>query len=896
MEFLSIDHLIVYFYLILVLIVGLFVGRNIKDIKDYAIANQSYSGPVIILTLLATIFGGTSTIGISENIHANGIIMIVATSGYIISYYLVARFIAPKMYKYEGLISVGDIMFAAYGKFGKVLTGIIGVLFCIGIVAAQSLAIGYLLYSTFGIQKEIGILIGAAVFIIYSAFGGIKSVTITDIIQFAILIVVIPLVANIAVAESGGLATLLSKVPDSKLMVFAHDKFWEFFVIFLVWGVFPAFLMSPASIQRMLMARDTKLVSKMFYISALVTIPFEAMVMLIGFAAIVAFPDIQSGLALPTVLNNMLPTFVKGLAVAGVLAVVMSTADSFLNSGAILFVHDVMKPLLKNRAFKELRWAKIATLLMGCAAMYMAMNAASIIVIEIYAVSLWGPVITIPLAATILGYNSNAKALMISTIITVAFYAYGINFTTGDFKNFIPLLTIFVNFISFVVTTKIYAKQENTEHSLISYRTNYLSYFADKVMRFNIIDEIYSRVLKNGSDHVVFAIFCCLNFIVPYFMWTHDVPTNYDNMIAIRLISGFLCVGLLLKDYWARKIQRFFGLYWYATLLFCLPFATTVMAIIYQFNTEWLINMSLSLFLLALLVDWISFLVLNLVGFTLGYLFCSLTLNTFVTLDNMSNTYLAFYVVLFASLIGLIFSRRKDIQQDTKLQLMMDMGRSIAHEVKTPFASVQLNSMLIKDIISSSKVKKDKKEVTITMDADSYKMLSGKVIKNIDRSLESGDSIINTLLISMRDRVPVKNKAYFSMKATIEAAIKDFCTHKRAFRKNITLTVKGNFEYFGSFNYTKHVFINLLHNAYRYAGNDIKIQITVTKNKVIFRDNGKGIPEQDLPHIFDRFYSGSDSSGLGLAFSKMVINDLGGSIICRSKLAEFTEFEIRIDS
>ena len=80
---LSIDSFIIYFYLALTLFVGIYSGRNIKSFKDYAIANRSFGAPVLVIALLATIMGGTSTIGITENIYKNGVIMVFAVSGYI---------------------------------------------------------------------------------------------------------------------------------------------------------------------------------------------------------------------------------------------------------------------------------------------------------------------------------------------------------------------------------------------------------------------------------------------------------------------------------------------------------------------------------------------------------------------------------------------------------------------------------------------------------------------------------------------------------------------------------------------------------------------------------------------------------------------------------------------
>ena len=68
-------------------------------------------------------------------------------------------------------------------------------------------------------------------------------------------------------------------------------------------------------------------------------------------------------------------------------------------------------------------------------------------------------------------------------------------------------------------------------------------------------------------------------------------------------------------------------------------------------------------------------------------------------------------------------------------------------------------------------------------------------------------------------------------------------------------------------------------------------------SKIKIKDYGMGIDKEDLPHIFERFYKGKNSSnesiGIGLALSKTIIEKNNGSVEVDSKLGEGTEFSIR---
>ncbi|MBO2537020.1 HAMP domain-containing sensor histidine kinase [Rummeliibacillus suwonensis] len=96
---------------------------------------------------------------------------------------------------------------------------------------------------------------------------------------------------------------------------------------------------------------------------------------------------------------------------------------------------------------------------------------------------------------------------------------------------------------------------------------------------------------------------------------------------------------------------------------------------------------------------------------------------------------------------------------------------------------------------------------------------------------------------------------------------------------------------------------NLLQNAIRYSDDQTTIQIYLTNDlkhcKIEVEDNGIGIAENDLPHIFERFYRVDEArsrdeggTGLGLSIVKMLVNKYGGNITVTSKLGKGTKFKV----
>jgi len=121
--------------------------------------------------------------------------------------------------------------------------------------------------------------------------------------------------------------------------------------------------------------------------------------------------------------------------------------------------------------------------------------------------------------------------------------------------------------------------------------------------------------------------------------------------------------------------------------------------------------------------------------------------------------------------------------------------------------------------------------------------------------------------------------------------------------KNIKINLDSEAHVFinGDLKQIKTLLINLLDNAIKYNKENGKIDIKISKDQenLIIRisDTGIGIPEKELPYIFDRYFRAIKTkkmigAGLGLNISKSIIDAHNGRIDVRSKVNEGTQFEI----
>ena len=404
-------------YLLAIISIGIVTGKKVKNIVDFAVAGKNYSVLIIFATLSASFIGGGFSTGNAEKVFTYGIANIFFLFGFSLQIILVSLFVAPKMGKYRNAITAGDIIGQHYGKNAKIITGFLAVIVCAGILGAQIGAMGYIFNVFTGIPRVWGILIGCSVVILYSTMGGMRAVVAFDVLQFIILAVGIPLTLVLSVFYAGGVQNILAHVPASHFTLLA-DRFTvvSFVSLFLTFLVGETLV--PPYVQRLLISDDPKITAKATFYSGLFSIPFFIVTGLLGLIALSMDSTLNPNHALPFIIMNALPIGISGIVIVAMVSIIMSSADSFLNSASVSIVNDIVVPLKKkgmsDRA--QLKLAKIANLAVGIFSVVFALKIESILEILIYAYNFWAPIILVPLVSAIIGVKVDAKNFIAGTV------------------------------------------------------------------------------------------------------------------------------------------------------------------------------------------------------------------------------------------------------------------------------------------------------------------------------------------------------------------------------------------------------------------------------------------------------------------------------------------------
>ncbi|MBU8681720.1 ATP-binding protein [Bacillus haynesii] len=233
----------------------------------------------------------------------------------------------------------------------------------------------------------------------------------------------------------------------------------------------------------------------------------------------------------------------------------------------------------------------------------------------------------------------------------------------------------------------------------------------------------------------------------------------------------------------------------------------------------------------------------------------------------------------------------RDMTEERRLdKLRKDFIANVSHELRTPISMLQGYSEAIVDDIASSE--EEKKEIAQVIYDESLRM--GRLVNDLlDLArMEAGHISLNV--------EPVELREFF------ERVFRKF--YGVAGDKDITLSHNLDL------NETKFVFdpdkmeqvlTNLIDNAIRHtnAGGTVHVDVQSAQSglKIAVKDSGSGIPEEDLPFIFERFYKadkartrGKGGTGLGLAIVKNIVDAHNGSITVHSMLNEGTSFTFYI--
>ena len=282
---------------------------------------------------------------------------------------------------------------------------------------------------------------------LYSTFGGIRSVTITDILQCATFTIMIPYLAyKVFHHLDMSILQIFKTVAQSEkfqLSPILHNKTQ---LLSLIAGCLASARVAPAVVQRMYMARNSQQAREAYFISLILNMVIICIIVFLSVVICVGYGHITNpSMIWPAIMSNASAIF-KGFFLISLFAMAMSTADSNLNVASSMVAYDIINPLRKNKLTdkQQLYIAKIACFLIGILSIFLALSASkyknALFRLLLLAADISNPTFVAPFLLAVFGFRCKEKIAVLGMTVGIITITLWNKFIPGINGSFVAML------------------------------------------------------------------------------------------------------------------------------------------------------------------------------------------------------------------------------------------------------------------------------------------------------------------------------------------------------------------------------------------------------------------------------------------------------------------------
>ncbi len=319
---------------------------------QYLLMGRQLTMPLFVMTLVSTWYG--NIFGVTQIAFEHGIYNFI-TQGFFwyFAYFVFAFFFAEKIHAtkaYSISEMISNMFGAKSGKFVAIL------LFIKTLPISYAIGMGLVLEMIFDISLTQGIITSCFIVAIFGCFGGMKSVVLRDILQFFLMYIAVISVVISSMYQFGSLDFLKQNLPNSYFSVKGNHDYQT--MILWIFIAFSSTIVSPVFYQRCLAAKNGIIAKNGVIISVIFWFIFDLCTTIGGMYAKAVMPELSSINGYFLYGLEILPTGLKGIFVAGILATVFSTLDAFSFSSSALISYDMCKSWsINSKLFPIIRTA-----------------------------------------------------------------------------------------------------------------------------------------------------------------------------------------------------------------------------------------------------------------------------------------------------------------------------------------------------------------------------------------------------------------------------------------------------------------------------------------------------------------------------------------------------------
>jgi Na+/proline symporter len=354
--------------------IGLYAATRVHNTKDFAVAGRHLPFYMVTATVFATWFGSETVLGIPATFLKEGLHGVVADPfGSSLCLILVGLFFAAPLYRMN-LLTIGDFYKKRFGRGVEVLTTLAIVISYLGWVGAQITALGLVfnVVSDGEISKLAGMWIGSGTILVYTIFGGMWAVAITDFLQMIIIVIGMLYIGGSVSGMVGGVGAVVQHAAASgKFSFWPALDFKEVIGFVAAWitmmlGSIPqqdVFQRVQSSKTERIAVWGSVLGGSLYFLFAFVPMFLAYSATLIDPQMVAGLIDTDPQLILPRLVLEKAPLFAQVMFFGALLSAIKSCASATLLAPSVTFTENILKPMATRMSDRKLLLAmRIVTL------------------------------------------------------------------------------------------------------------------------------------------------------------------------------------------------------------------------------------------------------------------------------------------------------------------------------------------------------------------------------------------------------------------------------------------------------------------------------------------------------------------------------------------------------
>ncbi len=408
-------------YLLCMVAIGLYASRKVGTAEDFIVAGKRLSLPLCTGTLAATWFGGGICIGAASAAYQGGFLAVIADPFGAALCLFVAGFFYVRILRRMGLMTIASLFTTRFDKKAGLLASLCTIPAYVGWVASLMVAFGRILQSLTGIEPSTGILVAAAIVLLYTFAGGMWAVTLTDFVQVTILTLGLLILGPALLRDMGGWNALAAQIPAERFHLYPRNAgaadWFNYARDWLVIGL--GNLAGQDLIQRSLSSRDEKVAYRSTYLAGILYMTVGLIPVFLGLAGSVILPNLANpDLVMMELALKYLPEAALILFVGALVSALLSSADSALLAPASVVGWDIMRFIKQDTSERTaLLISRVSVLVFGLFALWLALDKTSVYDLMVDSWSVLLATLFVPLTGGIWWKKGNESGCLASIIV-----------------------------------------------------------------------------------------------------------------------------------------------------------------------------------------------------------------------------------------------------------------------------------------------------------------------------------------------------------------------------------------------------------------------------------------------------------------------------------------------